>query len=156
MKNKSKYQKQRTMNKVRKKRKKILVPIDGSQTSFRALKYSIDYAKSNNHKIIGLFVISLQVYSPHIAMPKVEKILKKDAGKLLQKAQKLCSSKNVEFFPKVLFGNPGQKIVQYAKKNHIDEIVLGHNNKGKVERFFLGSTSNYVLNKIKIPTTLIK
>lgn len=156
MKNKLKKQKQRIMNKGLKKRKKILVPIDGSQTSFRALKHSIDYAKSANHKIIGLFVISLKVYSPHVPMPKVEKILKKDAGKFLQKAQKLCSQKNVQFSPKILFGNPGPKIVGYAKKNHIDEIILGHNNKGKLERFFLGSTSNYVLNKIKIPVTLIK
>lgn len=144
------------MDKTSKKGKKILVPIDGSQISFRALKYSIEHALSNNHKIIGLFVISLAVYSPHMPIPKIKKILKKDAEKLMKKAQKQCLSKNVKFFPKILSGSPGKKIVDYAKKTHVDEIVLGYSNKGKLEKLFLGSTSNYVINKTNKPVTLIK
>lgn len=157
MKNKSKNQaKLKTRKKILKKQKKILVPFDGSPTSFRALKHAISQAKYRDNKIIGLFVISLQVYSPHIPIPSIEKILKKDAGKLLHKAQKRCNSNNVEFSPKILFGHPGAKIVNFAKNNLVAEIIIGHNNKGKLESFFLGSTSNYVINKTNIPVTLIK
>ncbi|MFQ5573134.1 MAG: universal stress protein, partial [Nitrosopumilaceae archaeon] len=54
--------------------------------------------------------------------------------------------------------DPGFDIVKFAhnKKNKIDLIVIGARGLGSVKEVFLGSVSNYVVHKSKIPVVLVK
>jgi len=49
-------------------------------------------------------------------------------------------------------------IVKFAhtKKNKFDLIVIGSRGMGSAKEIFLGSTSNYVLHKSKIPVLIVK
>lgn len=48
----------------------------------------------------------------------------------------------------VLTGIPAQKIIDYARTNSIDLIVLGSRNKSKLDRFLTGSVSKRVLENV--------
>ena len=135
---------------------KVLVPLDGSSNSFRGLKHAIKNAKMKNQKIIGLYVVQPVMEFAHVSMSGLMDFLRKDGKETLKKAQQQCESKNVQFTSKMLSGSPGEKIVEFTKKNDIEEIVIGCSNKGKLARTFFGSTANYVLHKTSIPTTIIK
>ena len=52
--------------------------------------------------------------------------------------------------------DPGYDIVQYSKKHKVDLIIIGARGLSKTRETFLGSVSNYVVHKSKIPVTIVK
>ena len=48
--------------------------------------------------------------------------------------------------PIILEGNPGDKILEQAKKDHTDLITIGRTPTDKLSRWLLGSTSEAVLS----------
>jgi nucleotide-binding universal stress UspA family protein len=48
----------------------------------------------------------------------------------------------------ILKGNPSHEIINYAKENSIDLIILGSKNKTKLDRFLTGSVSKRVLENV--------
>ena len=53
-------------------------------------------------------------------------------------------------------GNSGKRIVNFAEKYNFDMIVMGSRGMGSAKGVFLGSTSNHVLHKSKIPVLVVK
>ena len=45
-----------------------------------------------------------------------------------------------------MFGDPKKAILKYAKENEIDIIFIGVTGKGMIDKFFIGSTTQYVVN----------
>lgn len=52
--------------------------------------------------------------------------------------------------------NIGKTIVDFSEKNQVDLIVIGSRGPDPEIELFLGSVANYVMNKSKIPVTVIK
>jgi len=136
--------------------KNILVPLDGSKNSIRALKNAIILAKQNDASITGLFVI--QAFPTEIGMVKnmLGKALSKHYKHFMSIAKAMCTKKGIKFLDVIEFGVEGQTIVSFADYNNFDLIVIGSRGMGKIREVFLGSTSNYVLHTSKIPVLIIK
>ena len=139
--------------------KKILVPIDGSSNSFRGLSKAIDLAKKDNAVVFSLHVI---VLSPSIAIggsrrsPKNE-IEKKIDKTIISTAKKKCTQKDIPFEYKVIYGaDPGYDIVKFANKHRFEMVVMGARGLNSLKKIFLGSASDYVLKKAKIPVLIVK
>ena len=56
----------------------------------------------------------------------------------------------------VLMGDPAEKIVEYAKANGIDMIVIGNRGLGAVKMLFMGSVSNKVCNLAECTCVTVK
>lgn len=136
--------------------KNILVPLDGSKNSIRALKNAIVLAKQNDATITGLFVI--QSFPTEIGLMKtmLGKALSKHYKHFMSIAKTMCTKKGIKFLDVVEFGEEGQTIVSFADHNNFDLIVIGSRGMGKLGEVFLGSTSNYVMHSSKIPVMIIK
>jgi len=136
--------------------KNILVPLDGSKNSIRALKNAIVLAKQNDATITGLFVI--QSFPTEIGLMKtmLGKALSKHYKHFMSIAKTMCTKKDIKFLDVVEFGEEGQTIVSFADHNNFDLIVIGSRGMGKLGEVFLGSTSNYVMHSSKIPVMIIK
>lgn len=138
----------------------ILVPLDGSENSLRALDTAIFFAKRCNAKIICLYSIAIiPITESQMAAPiqfQIEE--ERYARKVLEKAENLAKRNNVEFSKVINFGNAGYNIVKYVKNraNKVGLIVIGSRGRGMIKEIFLGSTSNYVLHKSPIPVTVVK
>lgn len=136
--------------------KKILVPIDGSKTSFRALDTAIEVARACHARVLGIHSIP---FLPSSFMPSVVPYniyQKKEAGKFLEDAKNRAAKRGILFSYAITFGSPVEEILSIAKKKKIDLIVIGARGRGRVTEFFLGSVSNAVLHKAKIPVLLVK
>ena len=136
--------------------KKILVPIDGSKNSFRGLDNAIYLARQCHATITGVYVIHTPAaYSIHplgfLGTGTTKKI-----KKLLESAKTRAAKKGVVFNSKIISGVPGFDIVNFAQKKKFDLIVIGARGLGSVKEVFLGSVSNYVLHKSKIPVVIVK
>ena len=134
---------------------KILVPIDGSKNSFKALDRAITLAGFTHGHITCIHVI------PHVSeggsrTKAFDKILKDDGEIVLKKASKRAGNKNVKFSTKLLRGSPSHVTLHTAKSGKFDHIVMSSTGSGSASKDMIGSVSNYVLQKSKIPVYLIK
>ena len=134
---------------------KILVPVDGSQKSFQALDTAITLAGFTHGHITCIHVI------PHVLEggPRTkafDKQLKEEGEVILKKATKHAENKNVKFSTKLLRGSPSHVTLHTAKTGKFDHIVMSSTGSGSASKDMMGSVSNYVLQKSKIPVYLIK
>jgi len=138
------------------KSKKILVPLDGSKNSMRGLNKAINLAKDSEAEIIGLFIIKTNPTELGVIKSLIEKAFKKKSKDFLKIAKKKCIDKKIPFLDVVDFGQIGPKIIEHSIKNKCNTIVMGARGMGPVKEAFLGSTSNYVIQKSKIPVLVVK
>jgi nucleotide-binding universal stress UspA family protein len=136
--------------------KRILVPMDGSKTSFRALDSAIQVARACHATILGVHSIPFlpAEFMPAVVPYKIYQ--KKEAGKFLENAKQLAAKKGILFSYAITYGSPVEQILGIAKKKKVDLIVIGARGKGRVAELFLGSVSNAVLHKSSIPVLVVK
>ena len=159
----------KSSSKLPKKRiQAILVPLDGSKFSIRALNYAINLAKFTGSKITGLFVISSDVSPMPLdelfdPLSSIEPLgykakMTRHGQKILEQAEDRCLQNNIKFVKNMLFGNLGNYIVNYAedKKNKIEMIIMGSRGQGHVGEMLLGSVSYNVVHKSKKPVMIVK
>lgn len=139
-----------------KKIKSILVPLDGSKNSFRGLDYATVIARNCQAVITGLYVTPLSPPASAEQKAYIKNILLKNANKFMERAKTHCTQNGILFYKKILHGDEGQKIVKFAHDKNFDLIVMGSRGMSNIKEMFLGSTSNYVLHKAKIPVLIVK
>lgn len=136
--------------------KKILVPMDGSKASMRALDDAIKIARATHATILGLNTIPFLPAGFSSAVSPYKIYQKKEAGLFLERAKYRAAKHGILFSYAILYGSPVEQIISVAKKKKIDLIVIGSQGKGKVKETFIGSVSNAVLHKSQIPVLLVK
>lgn len=136
--------------------KNILVALDGSKGSSKALDNAIDLARQSQGAITGVFVIPL--FSVNVANPKSKlgKALAEGGKKILSEAKLRCAKNGVLFVEKILCGNEGFKLVSFAKNKKADIIIMGSRGQSGIKEFILGSVSHYVAHKSPIPVLIVK
>jgi nucleotide-binding universal stress UspA family protein len=136
--------------------KAILVPIDGSKNSMRGLDEAISLARQCQATITGLYVISLNKSVTESQISSLEKYLLRNASKFMLKAKTRAAQNGIIFNEKIIYGKEGPKIISYANNKSFDILVIGSRGMGSIKELFLGSTSNYILHKSKIPVLIVK
>ena len=133
---------------------KILVPLDGSDNSFRALDAAIFFAKKCNAKIVCFYsIVIIPITEAQMVAPVQFQIEEEIyARKVLEKAKNLTTQNNIEFSQVINFGNAEYDIIRYVKNkaSRIGLIVIGSRGRGSIKEISLGSTSNYVLLNRKL------
>lgn len=136
--------------------KKILVPMDGSKSSFDALDKAITVARACQATVLGVHAISFlpAEFMPSVVPYKIYQ--KKEAGKFLEKAKVRAAKSGILFKYAIVYGNPVEQVISIAKSKKFDLIVIGARGKGRVSEIFLGSVSNAILHKSSIPVLVVK
>ena len=146
--------------------RKILVPLDGSRNSYRGLDEAMSLVSQctrwiNSGKmasIIGIYVKDTPgVYALH-PIGSISLAEGKEGKRVIAQARTKCAKKGIAFSGKILGGDPPYDIVRFAhnKRNGISMIVIGARGRGTLKGIFLGSVSNYVVHKSKIPVLMVK
>jgi len=136
--------------------KKILVPIDGSKNSMRGLDEGIYLARQCQATITGLYVIPISKPQTNSQISYVEKYMLNKAAKFMLKAKNRAAQNGILFNDKIVYGNEGSKIISFATNKSYDIIIMGSRGLSSLKEAFLGSTSNFVLHKSKIPVLIVK
>ncbi|HJU13690.1 MAG TPA: universal stress protein [Candidatus Nitrosotalea sp.] len=141
---------------VKLKIRKILVPLDGSKSSLRGLDHAIYLARQCNAIITGVHVIS--IYPTNLAdlVNPIKARLFKYAEELMDRSEITCAQKGIVFRKRILYGDPKSEISDFIKQNRFDLVVIGARGLGPVKEVVLGSVSNAVLHRSKIPVLVAK
>ena len=140
---------------IKKKIKKILIALDGSENSQRALDMGIFMARTYDTKLIGINIVSnIPKKYHHLSYPEKPVLLAAD--KMMELAKKKCAQNGILFERKRAVGDPGPKITQFAKSFNFDIIIIGTRGMSGIKEQLLGSVSNYVVHKSSIPVMIVK
>ena len=75
----------------------------------------------------------------------------------MENAKRKCTKAGIDFEFKIIpGGDVSYDIVRLSKKYKVNTIVVGARGMNPVKEMFLGSVSNYVLHKSKIPVLIVK
>ena len=130
--------------------------MDGSKNSMRGLDEAIYLARQCHAIITGLYVIPISKSNTDSQISDLEKYLLSNASKFMSKAKTRAAQNGILFDDAIIHGDEGPKIISYANNKSYDIIVIGSRGMGSMKEIFLGSTSNYVLHKSKIPVLIVK
>lgn len=133
---------------------RILVPIDRSDCSFRALRFAAEFAIRYN---ADLDVV-------HFVEQDIDKE-REETQELLAAAEKTLSEAGIDDEPEVItdvwitdyrYANRiGKDIIEMATEEDYDHIVMGHHGTGVVGRVILGSAAEQVIRAAELPVTTV-
>jgi len=136
---------------------KILVPIDGSKNSTRALKTGIVLARQCGATITGVCSINAAPHSEFRGIGSVSKSYNKEIEKFMEDAKTLAAQNGIVFNKKIMRGEIGYNIIKLAHgKDNFSMIVIGTRGRSSAKELFFGSVSNYVVHTSKIPVVIVK
>ena len=136
--------------------KNILVPVDGSDGSDKAVAQAIGMAEIYGAKLNFLYVANINQLAINAALSQaiLEAVTK--AGKtILDRAENMVPSGiEKESFSET--GSPAAVILEFEDKLNADLIVMGSRGLGVVKGILLGSVSQYIIERSKCPVLVIK
>ena len=133
---------------------RILVPIDFSDASFKALEETLAFADAST-VVHAIHVLSpLEPTDPGVVWQAV------DADKREGNIRKAFAEKFPDHQEKVTFavdtGKPEAKIIDYAKHHDIGLIVMPSQGRTGLPRFFLGSVTERVMRFSHCPVLVLR
>ena len=144
----------------------VLTPVDGSELSISAARHGIELAKLCNAKLTAIMVSPTyrQRFEEGFAVPSGKVVRERWEEQMTERAQEVldkicvesgragvrCSSAHV-------FGDaPYEAIIETAKNNGCDVVVMGSHGYGGVKQFILGSETTRVLSHSAIPVVVYR
>ena len=124
----------------------ILVPLDGSDYSKKALLQACDMAKNYQANLILVYVVDKTRSLNLLDKNEYLKMLRKFGEKVLIKGKETAQTKGMDVTTIMKEGNVTNEIVKLAKNKKCNLIIVGSKGLGATARFFLGSVSNKVAN----------
>ena len=137
--------------------KKILVPVDGSQFSMRAVVYASEMAKHMNSEILLIHChksFPVVLGEPYF-QKAIDKIMKK-SNELLNPYREVVQEAGVAFVDRILEGPAAHAICEVAAIEKADMIVMGCRGRNDLEGLLLGSCTHRVLKTAPCPVLVIR
>ena len=138
---------------------KILVPVDGSDISYRALDSALFLSERLGSKITAIHVIE-KVRTVYIQSQKIlDQILethKNESQKILDECSSIATKKGIAINTTLLEGNPASTILEFSQMEKYEVIIIGSRGMGHFKELILGSVSSKILHHSLCPVLLIR
>ena len=134
----------------------ILVPLDGSDYSKKALFQACDMAKNYQANLILVYVVDKSPSLNLLDRNEYLKMLRKFGKKVLIKGKETAKDKGIDTTTVMKEGNITNEIVKLAKSKKCNLIIVGSKGLGATARFFLGSISNKLANNSPCSVLIVK
>lgn len=141
--------------------KKILVSVDGSENSNRALEHAVSLAKDSDAAAITILHVIDMPPTIYIESQKLLDQLwanfREESAKMLDRYRTLAQTRGAKTVHiAVMEGDAAKTIVDYANKGGFDLIVVGSRGLGGIRGLLLGSVSMAVIQTAKMPVMVVK
>ena len=137
---------------------KILVPVDGSEYSLKAVESACDLAKAQPFSSLTLLAVSIEM--PELEEGKyIADKMKVQAEVAINKAKTLAAGKDPKIKVDAILAtgaSPAEEIVKVAKDQKADLIVIGSRGLAGKTSSFLGSTASKVVTYSPCSVLVVK
>ncbi len=136
--------------------KRILVPLDGSKYSEKALQRACEIVNVFDSTLIVLYVVEKSLPFNLLDRKEYLDILRKFGNNTLEKSNKTLSKKGISAKILLKEGNIINEIEKVVKKEKCDLVIVGNKGLGAVARFLLGSVSNKLAQSSSCSLLIVK
>lgn len=138
----------------------ILAPVDGSDTSMFALKKAIRIAKNNQARLIiaHSLAFTFDNISESSYMYGLKEDMVKQAKNLLNEAYQIAMDEGLTDVKKILTDGPHKETIskRLVEDHSVDLIIIGSTGQNALEKFLLGSTTEYVIRYAKCDVMVVR
>jgi nucleotide-binding universal stress UspA family protein len=142
--------------------RRILCPIDFSESSLDALTYAITIAEESDAQLTLLHVVELPpvlVETPPVPPPDLSRIRDAAAadarrrlhGLIPEQAQTYCAVETA-----VVEGRAYREVLRHATERQVDLIVMGVHGRGALDLLVFGSTTHHVIRTSTCPVLVVR
>jgi nucleotide-binding universal stress UspA family protein len=137
---------------------KILVAVDGSKPSLKAVQLLIEHVDwLRSPPEIDLVAVHLPVPKvSHIGKAQLERYYAEEGQAMLAEAKKKLDAAGIAYADYILVGPVAETLVKHAKTRRCDMIYVGTRGMGRIGAAVLGSTAAKVLHIAETPVLLVK
>jgi nucleotide-binding universal stress UspA family protein len=137
---------------------RLLVPVDGSTHSIKALQFALQLADGKDSEIVLLNV------QPSYNTPNVKRFVGKEqireyqteeSKNAFERAIAEIKSVTIPVETKLRIGDPSIEICEEARESQVTQIIMGYRGLGAIKRTVLGSVSYKVLHDAPCPVTIV-
>jgi nucleotide-binding universal stress UspA family protein len=141
--------------------KRILIATDGSDKSSLAAQAGIDLAKALGAEVLALNVINEVVVASAVRQlgsdrKEVEDKLTASGQKAVDSIKKMGSAAGVKVDPLVRMGSPANMVIDIARNEGADLIVMGSHGESGASKLLIGSVVQKVLYWATIPVLVVR
>lgn len=142
--------------------KRVLLPVDGSECSLRAVALVIAkrllYACPEE---LEVHLANVQASLSHdisrfVSREQVEEFHRDESKKAMHAACELLDAAGVRYTCHHLVGPVGEKITTLAETLQCDQIIIGTHGRSAFQEFLIGSITMKIVHLSKIPVLLVK
>lgn len=133
----------------------ILCPIDFSDASLKEVSYAREFATGMGASIYLLNVVDVPVEVMVNNLPLEEKFEQQERDKL-EKIIRQLVSEGVRADGSVEFGSPDEVILEKAREQGVNLIIMASHCKSGLNRLFLGSVTESVMRRASCPVLVVK
>lgn len=139
---------------------RLLVPVDGSDNSLRAVDYLARTA-GGYRESIEIHLLNVQHPLPgdirmFIRGDQIKQHHQEEGAKALAPARARLDAAKLPYVSQVSVGDVPEVIVQYAKEKRCDQICMGTRGLGHIAGMLLGSVTIKVIHLSHVPVLLVK
>lgn len=136
---------------------KMLLAVDGSSHSEQAARYTADLAQMISAEVILLHCH--RQFPSVLGEPYLQQVVsdtRDRTERIMAPVRDILTDAGVPFSERLLEGPAGPKIVEVARIESIDLIIMGSKGKSDLEGLIMGSVTHRVLNAAPCPVLVVK
>ena len=134
---------------------RILVPVDGSDSAWKALNYAKMMGEQFHSELMIVHVDPYCTLATPLA-PIVRPEAERGEHPLLNEAKKRLQGYPYAVTYQLVFGHPTDRILTLAEKWAAEMIVLGRRGMSSIEGFLMGSVSSAIAQYAKVPVLIVR
>jgi nucleotide-binding universal stress UspA family protein len=139
----------------------VLIAIDGSPGSDRALQYAKDRAKLGGAKLIVAYVIEWSPYSFNTPEENAERHMRREqeieraTSGVVAPAAALLQAEGIECETVVQHGPPAETLIRLAEQNDVKQIVIGRRGQSGIKTLLFGSVAGNLIQTSPVPVVVV-
>jgi len=142
--------------------KRIMVAIDGSETSRRAAQTAVELARLSKGSVTAIYVVDIRRLAhlpgytafPSLSSRLMELMLREGEEATIEAGEMACEA-GVPFNRIVAEGDPVEEILIRAYQSGSDLLIVGRIGRSGMQRLLIGSVAEKVVRHARIPVLIV-
>lgn len=139
--------------------KEILVPVDGSENSMRAVDYAVGLASALDARIRLFYVFPVSsveiIGMAGMSRDDIERAAQAAAQQVFDKVHAEIGESKVRIEDETSIGDPAEEIIRWTEDDNDLLVIIGRRGLSRIQSLLLGSVSEKVVRHAHSPVTII-
>jgi len=139
--------------------REMLVPVDGSDNSLRAVRYAMGLAGALDARVRLFYVFPVSsveiIGMAGMSRDDIEHAAQAAAQRVFDKLHAQIGETEIRLDDETSIGDPAEEIIRCTEDDHDLLVVLGRRGLSRIQSLLLGSVSEKVVRHAHSPVTVI-